>query len=146
MPFSTVQIYIFTIKLILYFQNISCCWVCVLFTYVSQIRVRIRLGSLGLLSRRLTHRDLSSCSTSLQPSVSIVVPLKLSVHSLRKWRHHLYALFFIQVHRGLRCRLSLLELLVFMSLLAVLGTFPRVMFDLSKLSFCSAGSRCQRRE
>lgn len=91
----------------LYFQNVSSCWVCVLFTCVSHIRVRIRLGSMGLLSRRLTHRDLSSCSTSLQPSVSIVVSLKPSLHSLRKGRHHLYVLFFIRVHRGLRSRPSL---------------------------------------
>jgi hypothetical protein len=45
----------------------------------------------------------------MQHKFAAVCFYRFTVHSLRKQRHHLYALFFVQVYRGLRSCPSLLE-------------------------------------
>jgi hypothetical protein len=64
---------------------------------------------------------LKACSTNFRPSVSTAVPLlyliiirtcvleNISLRSLRKWRHNLDVFFCVQVYRGLKSCLSLLN-------------------------------------
>jgi hypothetical protein len=82
---------------------------------------------------------LSASSRSLRPSVSIVFPPhvpysyafaseKLGLHSLRTRSYHFDAFFFVQSIVALNPALPSWKMLVFVFLLAVLGTYQRLVF------------------
>jgi hypothetical protein len=94
--------------------------------------------------------SLSASSRSLRPSVFFYrffpyVPYtytdvldKLSLQSLRKRRHHFDALFFVQVYRGLKFCISVLENIS-------LNVPTCNVKDFSKLSVCPSNQHCPAR-